>query len=237
MTACVMSCRPASCSSCSTLLKNTMRPSSMNTTWVARPLSSLRMWLVMNTSLSFSLRILSLRISAASGSRFAVVARYVVVRHHAVTAVLNHDAELVGPEHASLHGQPRDSETVYAAVVDARRPPRVAQEQPREGHAVGPDLYDVAFPAAVDYGQAHSPPPHAAPHHQVLAVYGAGMDEDVVAVARGGERAANCRVGLAPPHVELAPSGGEREEQQQERQWDEVHGFQRVRWSFLGATV
>ena len=70
------------------------------------------------------------------------VARYVVVRHHAVTAVLNHDAELVGPEHASLHGQPRDSETVYAAVVDARRPPRVAQEQPREGHAVGPDLYD-----------------------------------------------------------------------------------------------
>lgn len=147
------------------------------------------------------------------------VARYVVVRHHAVTAVLNHDAELVGPEHASLHGQPRDSETVYAAVVDARRPPRVAQEQPREGHAVGPDLYDVAFPAAVDYGQAHSPQPHAAPHHQVLAVYGAGMDEDVVAVARGGERAANCRVGLAPPHVELAPSGGEREEQQ-ERQWD-----------------
>ena len=47
------------------------------------------------------------------------VARYVVALHDTVVAVLNHDAELAGPEHAVAHVEPLRSLGVNATVVHA----------------------------------------------------------------------------------------------------------------------
>ena len=150
------------------------------------------------------------------------VARDVVVRHHAVLAVLNHDAELVGPEHAVAHRQGCGFKTLDATIVDARRAARVAQLKSVDGHSVGSYLDDVAPSATVNDRHTYTLQPHATPDDQVLAVDLAGMDVERVAVACRSESAADRLVGFALSDVEPAPTHGERNEQEEQRQVEDV---------------